>query len=389
MKLLYYSPHPRLSANAHTGYGTHMREMIAAFRAMGIEVKTIIAGDLDADSKALSTAPSNSKNRLRRFMPSLVWETLKDLKLMRFDTTMQQTLLDAIASFKPDVVYERVAYLQSSGVRACAKEGIRHIAEINAPFPEERIAFSGRSMMLAVAKRAEREIISGSMAISVVSTALAEYIEKQVPGASAKTVVVSNCINPSDLQFDESTVQNLRTELRLGGVPVIGFVGSVFPYHGVDILIDAFTKLVVDARLLIVGDGASIPELKERASQLGNQQKVIFTGSIPHSEIYAYIELMDICCMAKSNWYGSPVKIFEYGLAGKAVIAPDVKPVRDVMDHRNAMIVTPDVPSVFAAINTLIGNKSLRTNLATAWHQRVMDRHTWEAAAKTIADLCA
>jgi glycosyltransferase involved in cell wall biosynthesis len=388
MKLLYYSPHPHLSESASTGYGTHMREMIAAFRTMGIEVKTVIAGDLNTENKTSGTTSAQSKNQIKRLLPSLLWETLKDVQLIRFDNTMQQKLAEAIELFRPDVVYERIAYLQPSGVRACAKAGVRHIAEINAPFPEERVAFSGRSLMLGAARRAEREIIESTMAISVVSSALASYIEKQVCGASTKTVVIPNCVNPADQKFNITEAENLKSNLGLRELPVVGFVGSVFPYHGVDILIDAFARLEVEARLLIVGDGASIPELKQRAIDAGIQHKVIFTGSIPHSEVYAYMELMDICCMAKSNWYGSPVKIFEYGLAGKAVIAPDLSPIHDVMDQQTAMIVKPDVPGVYAALNTLINNKAMRDEIAGAWHQRVLERHTWAAAAKTIADLC-
>ncbi len=388
MKLLYYSPHPHLSIHAPTGYGTHMREMITAFRAHGMEVMTLIAGDLVAPADTVGSTSGSAKGKLRNAMPPLFWECLKDIQRLRFDHKMKRKLEDAIRTFSPDVVYERVAYLQTSGVRAASGAGVRHIAEINAPFPEERVAFSGNSLLLNKARSAEREILKSTNAVSVVSSALASYLGKICPGVMPKIHVIPNCINPDDAHSNPELVAKLRMELNLIGKKVVGFVGSIFPYHGVDILIESFALLQADARLLIVGDGASLPELKDKVRNAGIEEKVIFTGSVPHNKVYAYMELMDICCMAKSNWYGSPVKLFEYGLAGKAILAPDVQPVRDVMDDTTALIVKPEVASVHNAMERLLNDEALRARLARAWHAKVLDRYTWKRAAQTIGSLC-
>ena len=70
-----------------------------------------------------------------------------------------------------------------------------------------------------------------------------------------------------------------------------------------------------------MGDGEILSDLKLLCSNLNISDSVIFTGSVAHADVFAYIDLMEIAVMAKSNWYGSPVKIFEYGAMKKAIIS--------------------------------------------------------------------
>jgi glycosyltransferase involved in cell wall biosynthesis len=394
MKILYYSPHPQLSAEAPTGYGTHMREMVAAFRKNGAEVKTLIAGDLyeRAGPSDLKVRKRRRKLRkLRSLIPKLLWESLKDLNLMRWDRKMEQVLKRNIAEFQPDVIYERVAYMQNSGVRIAKAAGLKHIAEINAPYPEERRYFSGPSLLMGAAQTNLRQVLIQSDLIVTVSSALASHFAEVAGEAAAKTLVLPNAVNPREVVHTSERLAELRTQLGLDNALIFGFVGSIFPYHGVDLLIEAFAGLpkAPRSKLLLVGDGESLTDLRALVRKLNLTGDVVFTESVPHREVYLYIELMDICCMAKSNWYGSPVKLFEYGLLKKAVIAPNVQPVRDVMNDGNAVLVASEVEPVRDAMHRLMADESLRKRLAEAWHLQVLKEHTWENAAKKIIERCA
>ncbi|MCZ4409293.1 glycosyltransferase family 4 protein [Cryomorphaceae bacterium 1068] len=389
MKILYYSPHPQLKLNAPTGYGTHMREMIAAWRKMDVEVKTFIAGDFGGDG--YGDARPSKFARFKKFIPSILWETLKDFQLIRFDKSLEPSLRSLIKEFEPDLIYERVAYLQNSGVKTAENVGIKHVAEINAPYPEERVYFSGKSFFLNQAKDHERQILAKSDLVTVVSSDLKEHLQKKLTDIDSKIVVIPNCVNPSETTHSSSDVVAVRESYQLSGKTTIGFVGSIFPYHGVDLLIDAFSQIdsSVDARLLIVGDGEALPELKANARSLGILDRCIFTGSVPHREVYPLIETMDICCMPDSNWYGSPVKIFEYGLMKKPVIAPDLGPLRDVMsDGENGLLVEPNAEALKDAIDKLVKNSELREKIAIAWHEKVLLEYTWDTAAKKVLKAC-
>ncbi len=389
MKILYYSPHPQLKLNAPTGYGTHMREMIAAWRKMDIEVKTMIAGDLGGDG--YGEARPSKFARFKKFIPAILWETLKDFQLIRFDKSLEPGLKALIKEFEPDLIYERVAYLQNSGVKTAENLGIKHVAEINAPYPEERVYFSGKSFFLNQAKDHERQILAKSDLVTAVSSDLKEHLQKKLTDIDQKILVIPNCVNPAETTHSMSDVAAVRESYQLSGKTIIGFVGSIFPYHGVDLLIDAFAQMAEgkNTRLLIVGDGEALPELKAKARSLGVLDRCIFTGSVPHREVYPLIETMDICCMPDSNWYGSPVKIFEYGLMKKPVIAPDLGPLRDVMkDGENGLLVKPNAGALKEAIEKLVNNPDLREKIAIAWHEKVLLEYTWDTAAKKVLKAC-
>lgn len=138
-------------------------------------------------------------------------------------------------------------------------------------------------------------------------------------------------------------------------------------------------------RMLIVGDGLSLPELKQRVKSLGLEQEIVFAGRIPHKEIFNQIALMDIAVMAKSNWYGSPVKIFEYGAMKKAIIAPDVVPVQDVMEHeKDGLLVQPNLESLREAMARMIDEPELRLSCAESFHQKVNERYHWTQIATEV-----
>jgi glycosyltransferase involved in cell wall biosynthesis len=389
MKILYYSPHPNLNLAAPSGPGTHMREVINAFRQMGHEVETLILGgeEMNQDDN-IQFKESGSKQILKKILPESVWQTLKDVRLRRFDRYAEQVLKEKIKDFQPDLVYERGYYLMTSGVKMSKAAGLRHMIELNAPYPEEKIAMEGQSFLINKSNVCEYEQVTMSERVIVVSSALEKYLSDRYPEAEGKIVVTPNAININKLQVDQAKCTALRTKLNFEEKTVIGFVGSIFPYHGVDRLLDAFTSMEGDypnARLLIVGDGETRPQLEEKCERLGLSDKVHFSGNVRHADVPNYIELMDITVMPKSNWYGSPVKIFEYGLLKKAIIAPDNVPVRDVMiPDVDGILILDSVDELKSALTKLLKDEELRQRVADSFHQKVTTQHRWQDVATKI-----
>lgn len=394
MKILYYSSHPYLNMASPSGYGTHMREMIAAFRLLGHEVKPLIMGGSTLINDDYTIKGRGSfKNFCAQCIPSYVWESAKDYKLKRFDENAFCLLEQEIKTFQPELIYERAAYLQTSGIRAANKWGVKHILEVNAPYVAERIELQGKSFFSEEGLKIEKEQLEKAFKVVVVSTALKKHLVSTYKIGSEKFVVTPNAINPKQIKNDFSESEILRSDLGLVGKNVIGFVGSIFPWHGVDILIESFGRLIKagkkDCHLLIVGDGETLPVLREQVNKAGLAEKVIFTGNVPHVKVFSYLQVMDICVMGKSNWYGSPVKIFEYGAMGKAIIAPDNGPVRDVCKHmENAVLVQPNVESIYEALTLLLSDDHFRIKLAKSFQKVVLTQHTWFAnAEKVLADI--
>lgn len=389
MKILYFSPHPHVNMSAPSGPGTHIREVIRGFEQSGHQVIRLIAG---GETLTGSQAIQIKKRSWKKFIPQYIWQSLKDYSLLRFDRNLESQLREIIQREKPDAIYERAYYLMGAGYRAAQQYGIPYYCEINAPYPEEKAEMNGRSIFHRKSEENERLQVKAAKKVFVVSSALSKYISSRVEGSEGKLIVTPNAVNPGHIQLDEHKVKSIRQQLNAGAEDtVIGFVGSIFPYHGVDLLITTFSSLINNGqkhlRLLIVGDGEILNQLKETVKQSSLDHQVLFTGNIPHREVYNYIEAMDIAVMARSNWYGSPVKIFEYGIMNKGIIAPDVIPVRDVMtDKIHGLLIPDNEEALKSALLQMTQDKNATKNMAQNFCNKVKEQHTWQHVSDLILE---
>lgn len=391
MKIIYYSPHPTHDIVSEVGYATHQREVINALRNLGHIVYPVILGGTEKDnlSPAGIPAPKNSfKAIIKKFIPRFIWTSLKDFQLMKHDQMAAQKLEEAIIAYQPDLIYERSEYLQDKGVAVIKKYKVKYFLEINAPFAEEMKGFEGYSIWHKLAHKKEQNKNEAADQIFVVSSALKTFIEATYKVPSSKIFVQPNCINFTNVIVDEHKIEQIKMKYELEGKKVIGFVGSIFPHHGVDILIDAFTLVVKDfpqAILLIVGDGSILEALKARVKKNGIDSKVCFAGKHDHKAVFNFIATMDMCVMAKSNWYGSPIKIFEYGAMHKPIIAPNTGPVKDVMKHKvNGLVVDMNKEKIAEAIVDLLKNENLGKTISDNFYADIAKQYTWEIAATNI-----
>jgi glycosyltransferase involved in cell wall biosynthesis len=154
------------------------------------------------------------------------------------------------------------------------------------------------------------------------------------------------------------------------------------------LLIEAFNKVIKSnkkASLLIIGEGALLNQLKSVVNQYGINDQVFFIGKVPHNHVHEYINQMDVCVMPGSNWYGSPIKIFEYAVLGKAIVAPNNSPLRDVMvNEEDGLLVETNTEMLAEALIKLIDSPQLRKSLGQNFKNKVLSDYTWKSAAQLI-----
>jgi len=390
MRILYFSSHPNIPLNSKSGPGTHMREIIAGFRAEGHEVQTLIMGgnsEAQESGEPLPTAgPSPIKRLGKKLLLTAVWESIKDQRLNRFDAYCAQELRSLCETFKPDIIYERGYFSMLSGVNIAKELGVFHVLEMNAPYPEEKVQMEGKGLFHNKAVVAEKIQCTKTDLLVVVSSALMRYFIERTGIDENKVLITPNAVNPKYLSHTLSK-EVARAPFNWSNEDLVfGFVGSIFPYHGVDKLIEAFALLKGDnKKLLIVGGGELLPQYKQRVKDLGISKLVVFTGAVPHQHVYNLISAMDIAMMADSNWYGSPVKIFEYGALGKAVIAPNTEPVLDVMRNmQDGILCMNNITHILSAMCQLQEDEELRAKLANSWKDKVLKYHNWRVVSQNI-----
>ncbi|MCH8330926.1 MAG: glycosyltransferase [Bacteroidetes bacterium] len=280
MRIIYYSPHPNNNLEDRTGYGTHMREMIAAFRKGGNEVMPVIMGGVTSGDKQVVV---QRKSWVKSLVPSYIKESVKDMRLLKFDKEAQAILGDAVRMFNPELIYERANYMQISGVNVASSKGITHALEVNAPYVEEKNLLEGNSSMQTKALQHEKLQLDKTDLVVSISEVLRADLTNRQDIDPEKVIVVPNSVDPVKFEVVASEADRLRKELGMEHKRAIGFAGSIFDYHRVDTLIKVFSNLAkeqLDLQLLIIGGGMLLDDLRSLATKLKLDNRVIFTGEV-------------------------------------------------------------------------------------------------------------
>lgn len=161
--------------------------------------------------------------------------------------------------------------------------------------------------------------------------------------------------------------------------PVVGCAARLEDQKGVDLLLQAMAQ-IVDARLVLVGDGERRGALQQQARELGIADRVEFTGWL-HDARRA-IASFDVFALASRD-EAFPLTIVEAMLCGTPVVASDVGSVAEaVIDSETGLLVpSGDVPALVDALRRLLGDSELRDRLATAAHAHALQHFTDTAMA--------
>jgi len=182
------------------------------------------------------------------------------------------------------------------------------------------------------------------------------------------------------------------TEAGSGSAFTIGYAGHLYPWKGVDLIIEAVTALQ-DTRALIIGGHPQEPDLqrvRDFAAQLDCATRVTFTGLVPPPQVAERLREADVLVLpnpasAVSDAFTSPLKLFEYMASGRPIVASDLPSIREVLVHeRNALLVPPGNPQALtAAIRRLKDDRDLGAALAARALEDVSG-YTWEKRAERL-----
>lgn len=104
--------------------------------------------------------------------------------------------------------------------------------------------------------------------------------------------------------FTQEELLNLRTELGLNKDDFIFLsLGRVAKEKYIDVVIRGFDNLVNEDptkpyKLVIVGIGPALDELKELATTLKSKDKILFVGRVEQSDVPIYYNMSDVFCSA-------------------------------------------------------------------------------------------
>lgn len=183
-----------------------------------------------------------------------------------------------------------------------------------------------------------------------------------------------------------------RRQTGLREAPTVMCTGHLYTGRGADLFL-ALAASMSQAQFVWVGGR---PEDVARWSQRAKSDNVTFTGFIPNRDLPLYQAAADILLMpysrsimgssgsADSAAVASPMKMFEYMAAGRAIVSSDLPVIREVLNEQNAVFCKPDdVGEWRLVIESLLLDPGLRTRLGQQ-AQLDVQGYTWVARARRI-----
>jgi glycosyltransferase involved in cell wall biosynthesis len=377
VKILY---HHRIRSK--DGQFVHIEELVHALRELGHEV--ILCGPAVVETESFGT-PDQLGHGLRRLLPKAAYELLET----GYNAVAFLRLLAAWRRHRPDALYERYNLFLVAGTWLKRLTGLPMIVEVNAPLSEERAKYGGLSL-IAFAKRLERYVWRKADAVATVTRPLARHIESAT-GTADHIVIMPNGIDPQ--RFDAApATDEAKRRLGLAGRTVLGFTGFVRDWHRLDRIVDfiADSPRRPDLCLVIVGDGPAVPALRAHAQARGVADRVVFKGLVPRDAVRDHVAAFDVALQPAVTPYASPLKMIEYMALGRAIVAPDLPNIAELLrDGETGLLFDPDADGAIArALDRLLDDSALRAQLGDAARAAVRTQGlTWRNNAERSVEL--
>ena len=294
-----------------------------------------------------------------------------------------------------DAVYTRDLALADLALRTRRYHGLPVVYEahtVASVFSEEKARLYQGSpppsrRKLARLTRRERRVCRASNALVTITQGLLDGLaELHGPLAPAHVIPdgtrVAERLPPSRVPSPEEPFQ-------------IYYVGQLYPWKGVDVLIESM-QFLPRAELVVIGGLPTEPDLervRDLARRLGLSARVRFRGFLPPPQVAAerwkadafVIPLLD---STTARRFTSPLKLFEAMASGRPIVASDLPSLREVLrNEENALLVPPgDTKALAASLQRLADEPETAARLAARAAEEVKC-YSWDERGRRLGAL--
>ena len=382
MRIAYLLPDPGIPVGGVKGASVHVAEVCRALAEAGATVRLLAMRaaaapppgvELDVfPCPAIPSGPSGDDARRSAVASFLRWAE------------------ERLEGARVDLVYERLSLFAGSGGELAERIGARRIVEVNAPVAAERAGRAGLSLA-AEARDAERAALAGATAFAVSPPMAAWSLER---GAAAARVVV-NGVDGRRFAPARSARAGaaIRRDLGIADAEVVGFVGSMKPWHGVGTLLDAVAILAPRRpalRALVVGDGPGLADLRSRAAAPDLAGRCRLVGPVASPEIPAHLAAMDVAVapylppLADAAFYFSPLKVVEAMAAARPVVASSFESIAHMLGGTGRLVPPGDARRLAQAIDEVLSDPEAARAAGSAARRRAVEQFSWAGVADEI-----
>ncbi|MEL6458844.1 MAG: glycosyltransferase family 4 protein [Cyanobacteria bacterium J06636_27] len=382
LRLGFLAAAPRISTHPDaemSGPRSRILGLIQGFKSSGWEVETFIVGDrVPQNWSAKGSGEAISKGFFRTLAVDLVRITLSIINSWKSYRELRN---------KVDFVYEYAATLQCLGW-IFQRRGIPWILQAEALLFYEAKAERKALVLDGIARWMEIKAYKKCDILACVSETLKDILVRDYDIRPDKIVLVNNGVDINFLNPE------LHQPSRIFSGFTIGFVGSLYAWSGLNLLIETIAELRktgVDISLVVVGDGAMKSAWENLAESLRISENVAFIGRVSWQQVPQYIAGFDVgfsgqVQLQMGQMYLSPMKLYEYMSMAKPVVASAFEDAKRLIDDgKTGFLFQPeDKHDLKRALLSAFHQQDNLPQMGKLARKEIVNHHSWDSRVQVL-----
>lgn len=212
-------------------------------------------------------------------------------------------------------------------------------------------------------------------------------------GISANKIVLA----PDGIDLDDFRLKESKVECRkILNLPInkklVLYAGHLYKWKGVETLALASKFLLDDVLIVIVGGIKWYLSDFKKFVKENKLKNILILGHKDYAQIPYFLKSADCLVLTgtqdseTSKSHTSPMKMFEYMVSNKPMVASDLPSFREVLNESNSLLVKTDNPEAMAqGIKKLLDDVDLSKRISDKAYTDVQ-KHTWDNRAIKILE---
>lgn len=244
-----------------------------------------------------------------------------------------------------------------------------------------------------------RKIVKNSDAFASISNGT-EKIIKTFFGKSDDRIIahIPNGISKDFIEkaeragASEKKMASLREKYGIDDL-VIGYIGTISEYEGLDLLINVYSKINPEnSTLLIVGDGPYFKKIQDKIGGIG-KENIKIPGRVPYDDVFRFYKLIDLFVLPRiSNPLTesvTPIKPMEIMYSKKPLICSSVGGFTEIIENgKNGFVFEANNENdLEKCMRNFLHNKGRINQIVNNAFEMIEEKYSWEVIGKSYREL--
>jgi len=295
----------------------------------------------------------------------------------------------------PNIVYERFSLTSLATLWITRLLGIALVVEVNGIVTDELALSQTAGWRLHLQELVEGWVFRGSDHLITVTEGIRQWAGSDHSVPLEKIETIFNGTNPGKFKPFEKGLA--RQEFGLDPErPIVGYLGSLYPWCGLEHLIDASPMILKDFpdALFLIGGGQAEMKWKfeRKVKHLGVEQHFVFQGEVPWDKAALFISTFDVA-VAPAQFTKrtgiSPLKFYAYLACERPVVGTDLQGLGNILEEENVGKSFPvgEKEELAEAVILLLQDREMATSMGKRGREFVLKSHTWERVVEKTIEL--